>query len=562
MEQKVVQKAPEQAKKSKPNLTGIPTQMKLDFEQRSGLSFDDVRVHYNSDKPRKIGALAYTQIPQVHIGPGQERHLRHELGHVVQQKQGIVRPTTWFNGLPVNDSTILERNASDATKVMFFSGYNQKYSAYDTIQMLAMNPASETSKVEGRCVIDMIHLRDSQKEPKTTGSTDVSGMSEVNIVPVDTTVKDDKIAAASVPVYFLNQYNWIKAYAHKCNNNIETIQNKEVSETGKKAAREELSHIRKASLISATCLGQDAFVLFGNKAHRGENLASRIRIGDDQETQLLGRLNEARLLTAMIQKASPSPLGLSPVKHDDSPKGIVRVSIPEQTSTKQWTAPCVANLTYQSAAPSAPPEESQKTVIKSLNSKFAAFGRSTTIPEKLLTHETTSTLADISEKLPHLHSSNLGLVPKYLHPDIAQSIRTLTEDGNFNYFATMGAGTHAEIYVVNKYLKEKEYTPGSQMRADLVIANLHGRVTPRSPDELVELREFAMCPHCATILNSTLLSQHNITHCHGEKPPAQTKRQQPAPSYSGQKRMHETGGNRARSMEGGRPKKKQKNGAP
>ena len=112
MEQKVVQKAPEQAKKSKPNLTGIPTQMKLDFERRSGLSFDDVRVHYNSDKPRKIGALAYTQIPQVHIGPGQERHLRHELGHVVQQKQGIVRPTTWFNGLPINDSPTLEDDAT------------------------------------------------------------------------------------------------------------------------------------------------------------------------------------------------------------------------------------------------------------------------------------------------------------------------------------------------------------------------------------------------------------------------------------------------------------------
>ena len=113
MEQKVVQKAPEQAKKPAPNLTGIPTQMKLDFERRSGLSFDDVRVHYNSDKPRKIGALAYTQLPQVHIGPGQERHLRHELGHVVQQKQGIVRPTSMQGGLKINESTELERSADN-----------------------------------------------------------------------------------------------------------------------------------------------------------------------------------------------------------------------------------------------------------------------------------------------------------------------------------------------------------------------------------------------------------------------------------------------------------------
>lgn len=111
MRQEVIQKAPEQPKKQTPNLTGIPTQMKLDFERRSGLSFDDVRVHYNSDKPRKIGALAYTQIPQVHIGPGQERHLRHELGHVVQQKQGIVRPTTRIENLPINMEHELERHA-------------------------------------------------------------------------------------------------------------------------------------------------------------------------------------------------------------------------------------------------------------------------------------------------------------------------------------------------------------------------------------------------------------------------------------------------------------------
>lgn len=115
----MVQKAPEQAKKQTPNLTGIPTQMKLDFERRSGLSFDDVRVHYNSEKPRKIGALAYTQIPQVHIGPGQERHLQHELVHVVQQKQGIVRPTIWINGLPVNDSPELE-SAADSSQYYSF----------------------------------------------------------------------------------------------------------------------------------------------------------------------------------------------------------------------------------------------------------------------------------------------------------------------------------------------------------------------------------------------------------------------------------------------------------
>lgn len=111
----MVQKALQRMEKKEdagPNLTGIPTQMKLNFEQRSGLSFDDVRVHYNSDKPAQLHALAYTQGTQVYIGPGQERHLPHELGHVVQQKQRRVPATATVNGRQLNDSASLEREAS------------------------------------------------------------------------------------------------------------------------------------------------------------------------------------------------------------------------------------------------------------------------------------------------------------------------------------------------------------------------------------------------------------------------------------------------------------------
>lgn len=96
---------------SKPNMTGIPIQMKLDFESGSGQSFEDVQVHYNSEKPARLGALAYTQGTQVYIGPGQERYLPHELGHVVQQKAGLVRPTRFENGLRFNDDPALERQA-------------------------------------------------------------------------------------------------------------------------------------------------------------------------------------------------------------------------------------------------------------------------------------------------------------------------------------------------------------------------------------------------------------------------------------------------------------------
>lgn len=45
------------------------------------------------------------------MGPEQEKHLPHELGHVVQQKKGMVSPTTHINGLAVNDEPALEREA-------------------------------------------------------------------------------------------------------------------------------------------------------------------------------------------------------------------------------------------------------------------------------------------------------------------------------------------------------------------------------------------------------------------------------------------------------------------
>ena len=114
MESKFQQRTPQKAGTDRRNLTGIPTQMKLDFEQRSGMSFDDVRVHYNSEKPAQFHALAYTQGAQIYIGPGQERSLSHELGHVIQQKAGRVRPTRWVCGQPVNDQPELEREADRA----------------------------------------------------------------------------------------------------------------------------------------------------------------------------------------------------------------------------------------------------------------------------------------------------------------------------------------------------------------------------------------------------------------------------------------------------------------
>lgn len=94
-----------------PNKTGLPDNLKSGIENLSGYSMDDVRVHYNSSKPAQLQALAYTQGTDIHVAPGQEKHLKHELGHVVQQKRGIVTANTQINNVPVNTNVRLETEA-------------------------------------------------------------------------------------------------------------------------------------------------------------------------------------------------------------------------------------------------------------------------------------------------------------------------------------------------------------------------------------------------------------------------------------------------------------------
>lgn len=96
----------------KENKTGLPDNLKSGMESISGMSLSDVKVHRNSDKPAQLQAHAYAQGTDIHLGPGQEKHLPHELGHVVQQKQGRVKPTVQLKGkVNVNDDPRLEKEA-------------------------------------------------------------------------------------------------------------------------------------------------------------------------------------------------------------------------------------------------------------------------------------------------------------------------------------------------------------------------------------------------------------------------------------------------------------------
>ena len=93
------------------NDTGLPDGLKAGIEALSGHAMDGVRVHYNSAQPAAVQAHAFARGSDIHVAPGQERHVPHEAWHVVQQAQGRVAPTTEVAGQPVNDDAGLEREA-------------------------------------------------------------------------------------------------------------------------------------------------------------------------------------------------------------------------------------------------------------------------------------------------------------------------------------------------------------------------------------------------------------------------------------------------------------------
>ena len=95
----------------KENRTGLPDALKAGIENLSGISMDDVKVHYNSTRPAEVRALALAQGTDIYLRPSEEKHLPHEAWHIVQQKQGMVKPTQQSKGVPINDDHRLEREA-------------------------------------------------------------------------------------------------------------------------------------------------------------------------------------------------------------------------------------------------------------------------------------------------------------------------------------------------------------------------------------------------------------------------------------------------------------------
>jgi hypothetical protein len=114
----IQREAPEEELQMKADPNKMPVNVQAKMEGAFNADFSDVKIHEGT-QASEVGALAYAQGSNIHFAPGQydpdsksgQQLLGHELTHVVQQRQGAVKPTTQVNGVAVNDDPGLEKEA-------------------------------------------------------------------------------------------------------------------------------------------------------------------------------------------------------------------------------------------------------------------------------------------------------------------------------------------------------------------------------------------------------------------------------------------------------------------
>src|SRR6056297_2328506 len=106
--------------------TSMPDDVQIKMENFFGEDFSDVNIHKDSENAPSLSSLAYTQGNDIHFAPGQydpssqkgQELLGHELSHVVQQREGRVKPDGQQNKADANVNTDegLEKEADEQGK--------------------------------------------------------------------------------------------------------------------------------------------------------------------------------------------------------------------------------------------------------------------------------------------------------------------------------------------------------------------------------------------------------------------------------------------------------------
>jgi hypothetical protein len=184
------------------NKTGLPDKLKSGMESLSGLSMSDVKVHRNSDKPAQLQAHAYAQGSNIHLGPGQEKHLPHELGHVVQQKQGRVKPTMQLKGkVNINDNAGLEKEAdvlgAKAMQLKAMPGFqagqtaNSSSSFFSNTFQLVKSAAEQAWDKKGDKGTEKINRREDDQWPIGPKTEDGKSVQDTSDIVTENKLDDD-----------------------------------------------------------------------------------------------------------------------------------------------------------------------------------------------------------------------------------------------------------------------------------------------------------------------------------------------------------------------------------
>ena len=167
------------------NKTGLPDNLKAGIENLSGMSMDDVNVHYNSPKPKDLQAFAYTKGTDIHVAPGQQKHLPHEAWHVVQQKLGRVKPTVQLKDVSLNDDSGLEREA-DVMGARAAQGAPTKPGSH--IRARALSPESASAHTE--VVQGLLWHQENYKKYK--GKKQYTVKKDSDLIDVEKMIKGEK----------------------------------------------------------------------------------------------------------------------------------------------------------------------------------------------------------------------------------------------------------------------------------------------------------------------------------------------------------------------------------